>query len=257
MSTVLDRILSLGRDDKREPRQRAEVDTRSTLTSPLVDLKQVRACEPPGATGYVPPPWLYWMQRLQAIAQSGLAYVQDAYDRERYEEILYIAADMASCHSSQPRQLICDLLARERGYATPKVDVRAAVFSDGKLLMVRERADGRWAVPGGWADVGCSPKECVEREVQEESGYQVEAVKFLALYDRNKHPHPPLLFHVYKLFFLCRLIGGEPKVGGETTGVGFFFEHELPPLSLTRILPEEIAHLFSLYRDPDMPTAFE
>ena len=154
--------------------------------------------------------------------------------------------------------LASKLFAAERGYATPKVDVRAAVFQDGRILLVRELEDGCWTLPGGWAEVGQSAAESVEREVREESGYLVKAVRLLACWDRNKHPHPPIPFHAYKLVFQCELVGGEPaKASLDTTEVGFFGEDEIPALSLTRILPEQVALMLSYLRNPRSMTAFD
>jgi ADP-ribose pyrophosphatase YjhB (NUDIX family) len=201
--------------------------------------------------------WLQWARRLDAIAQTGLFYVRDQYDRERYEQIREIGAEIVSKHSGAPIGRVLPLLTADSGYATPKVDVRGAVFRGGKLLYVREREDGLWTLPGGWADVGQSAAESVVREVREESGYEVKAVKLLAFYDRDKHPHPPILHHSFKLFFRCELLGGSPRTSYETTEVRFFGEDEIPELSLPRVVPEQIRHIFDHDRHPDWPTAFD
>jgi ADP-ribose pyrophosphatase YjhB (NUDIX family) len=201
--------------------------------------------------------WMDFAQRLQAIGQTGLTYAQDQYDRERYDELIRLSASMTAGPEPKSIQLAADVLAMERGYATPKVDVRGAIFQEGKLLLVREREDDGWTLPGGWADVGLSPAECVEKEVREEAGLDVKARKLLAVWDRNKHPHPPHLFHIYKLVFECERIGGSPTAEGETTDVGFFREDEIPPLSLTRILPEQIRQIFEHVRHPEWPTMFD
>ena len=130
-----------------------------------------------------------------------------------------------------------DLFACDTGYATPKVDVRGVVFQDGKLLLVQERSDGMWTLPGGWADVGDSPADAVIREIREESGYEIRATKLLALLDRNRHNHPPHVNHIYKVFIQCEIIGGSPTTSHEIQGVGFFAEDEIPELSLTRKVP--------------------
>jgi len=202
----------------------------------------------------VDPKWLEWARGLQAIAQNGLLYAQDPFDRERYEAIREIAAEMMAAGSDEAPARIRDLFAGQVGYATPKVDVRGAVFRDDAILLVRERSNGLWTPPGGWADVNDSPSEAVVREVYEESGYRTRAVKLLALYDRNKHPHIPFPFHTYKLFFLCEVVGGAPTRSIETDGVGFFREGELPDLSLTHVTPGQIARLFEHHRHPDWPT---
>jgi ADP-ribose pyrophosphatase YjhB (NUDIX family) len=201
--------------------------------------------------------WASIAQRIQAIAQTGLTYSLSPYDTERYRELSEIAASMMAGPEPERAALAARLFAAERGYATPKVDVRAAVFQNGRLLLVREREDGRWTLPGGWAEVGQSAAESVEREVLEESGYIVRAVKLLACWDRNKHPHPVIPFHAYKLVFHCELLGGAPNPNLETTEVGFFAEAELPPLSLTRSLPQQIRFVFDRLRDPAAPTAFD
>lgn len=152
--------------------------------------------------------------------------------------------------------LAAELFAADHGYLTPRVDVRAAVFKENRLLLVREQADGLWALPGGWAEVGQSAAESVEREVREESGYIVRAVKLLACWDRNKHPHPPIPAHAYKLLFRCELLGGVATASTETTEVGFFAEDQIPALSLTT-LPEQITFAFQSLREPDAPTAFD
>jgi len=205
----------------------------------------------------VNPYWLDWMQRLQAIAQTGLTYARDPFDVERYKAVREVAAEMAATHTDADVTHVRDLFASEVGHATPKVDVRAVVFRGEAILLVRERAEGLWTLPGGWADIGESAGEAVAREAYEESGYRTRAVKLLALYDRNKHAHPPYPFHTYKLFFQCELIGGEPMHSMETDGVEFFREDKLPELSVTRVTPGQIARLFEHLRHPDWPTDFD
>ena len=201
--------------------------------------------------------WLEWAQRLQALAQNGLIYAQNPFDLERYEAVREVAAEMMATHSGADLDYVRQLFAAEVGYATPKVDVRGAVFQDDTILLVKERQDGLWTLPGGWADVSESPSAAVVREVYEESGYHTRAVKLLALYDRNRHAHAPFPFHVYKLFFQCELLGGKPARSVETDGVDFFREDELPELSLLRVTPAQIARLFEHYRHPDWPTDFD
>lgn len=203
------------------------------------------------------PRWLEWTQRLQAIAQTGLNYARDPFDVERYEQIREIAAEMAAHTSDADVDTMRALFAGEVGHATPKVDVRGVVFGQDRLLLVRERSEGLWTLPGGWADIGESAAEATAREVFEESGYRTRAVKLLALYDRNKHPHPPYPFHTYKLFFQCELLGGEPVTSIETDGIEFFRVNELPELSVMRVTEEQIARFFEHYRHPDWPTDFD
>jgi ADP-ribose pyrophosphatase YjhB (NUDIX family) len=204
------------------------------------------------------PVWLQWAKELAAIAQNGLTFSENAYDIERYQAIRRIAAEMMSAQSNLDTDTLMTLLEREEGYATPKVDVRGVVFRENKILLVEEKIDGGWTLPGGWADPCQSPSECVVREIREESGYETEARKLLAVYDRSKHPHKPHIpFHIYKMFFLCEITGGSPKVSHETTAVDFFPEDQIPELSISRILPDQIARMFDYYRNPDLPVYFD
>jgi len=203
------------------------------------------------------PKWLDFAQRLQALAQSGLAFAKNTYDIERYEQIRELAAEMVTAYSGEEPERVANLFCGETGYATPKVDVRGVVFKDNSILLVRERQDGLWTIPGGWVDVGESPSEAVEKEVRQESGYIVRATRLLAVYDRNKHDHPPSVFHIYKLFFLCELIGGEATTSIETDDVGFFRKDELPPLSVSKITPAQIARMFEHLHQPDQPADFD
>jgi ADP-ribose pyrophosphatase YjhB (NUDIX family) len=186
-------------------------------------------------------------RRLLAIAQTGLHYTEGAFDKERYQELQDIAqtqlAELADIDSAE----VAQLFAPEQGYANPKVDVRCAVFNDaGQVLLVREAADGRWSLPGGWADIGTSPAGNALREVREESGYIVTIERLLAIWDMPKHAHPPSLFHTWKLAFLGKIVASGDISGVETDAVGFFSLDALPPLSLGRILPEQIRKLDEL-----------
>ncbi len=204
------------------------------------------------------PNWLAWSRELQAMAQTGLTFTRDAYDRERYEALRELAARILAAHCATEAGRIEALFTAETGSATPKVDVRGAVFRDGRILLVREILDdGRWTLPGGWADVNQSPSECVVREVREESGFETVARKLAAVWDRRRHPHPPHPFHIYKMFFLCDLVGGEARTSIETSGVDFFAEDDLPELSLGRTLAPQIHRMFEHYRNPDLPTDFD
>jgi ADP-ribose pyrophosphatase YjhB (NUDIX family) len=204
------------------------------------------------------PIWIDWAKRLQAIAQTGLTYAENPYDVERYEAVRRIAAEMVTNRSEVELPRVLDLFSHDAGYATPKVDVRAAIFHKGSVLLVRERSDGRWTLPGGWADVGEAPSECVVREAREESGFEVCVKKLLAVYDRSRHPHePPFPFHVYKMFFLCEITGGKAARNGEIDEIGFFTRGVIPPLSLTRITPQQIERMFEHYHHPEWPTDFD
>jgi ADP-ribose pyrophosphatase YjhB (NUDIX family) len=202
--------------------------------------------------------WLAWAQRLRAIAQTGLAYSQDGYDLERFDEVSGIARDMLAAITGAAPARLAEIYLPERGYPTPKVDVRAGVFRDGQVLLVREAGDGRWSLPGGWADEHESPRQSIEREVQEESGYRVRAVKLAAVKDRSLHPYqPPRLERIYKLFFICELEGGTPSVSLETTGAGFFALNGLPDLSPGRTLDADIQALAAHDRQRSLPTTFD
>lgn len=204
------------------------------------------------------PNWLTWAKRLAALAQDGLTYSDNEYEIDRYNQIRQVASEMMAAGFQLETRTFLDLFAREQGYATPKVDVRGAVFRDDKILLVREKIDGGWTLPGGWADPCQSPSEAVAREVFEESGFEVRVVKLAAVYDRSKHPHlPPMPFHLYKLFFLCEITGGAATESYETTGVDFFAEDPLPPLSISRTLPFQIARMFEHYRNRALPTDFD
>lgn len=193
-------------------------------------------------------------QKLSAIAQTGLTFSKDVYDQERYEALRDIAAQLMGSRFDINGETLHSVT--ESGYATPKTDVRAFILRDGKLLMVREAEDGLWSLPGGWADVGDTPSTAVCREVAEETGLQVKATKLLGVWDRNLHGHPPLPWHVYKLIFLCEETGGSLAVNHETTSLGFFDIHELPPLSLTRIVAEELTVSMEIATS-DRPTWYD
>ncbi len=203
------------------------------------------------------PKWLEWAQQLQAHAQNGLTYTKNPFDAERYQQILELAVEIYSCYTQQDLPIIRDLLQSQSGYMTPKLDIRGAVFQDDKILLVKELSDGHWTLPGGWVDINESPSEAVEREVWEESGYQVKASRLMALYDRNKHGHPTFVFHLYKIFMQCDLVGGEPCDSLETEGACFFAEDEIPPLSIGRTTPDILTRLFELYRHPERPADFD
>jgi ADP-ribose pyrophosphatase YjhB (NUDIX family) len=204
------------------------------------------------------PQWLSWTKRLQAIAQSGLTFTRDHYDQQRYEELRELAAEMMAAGAGMPdSKKVLDLFREESGYATPKVEVRGAVIREDRILLVREREDGGWTMPGGWADVGEAPSEMVVREVKEESGFDVVPRKLAALFDRNKHPHPPMPLHAYKLLFLCDLVGGEATPSFETPEVAFFSRHALPKLSIARVTEYQIEHMFEHAAHPEWPTTFD
>lgn len=192
-----------------------------------------------------------YANRIRSLAQNGLVYAVDEYNREWYEELLQLSHEILSTVSGHSVEKIASCFFVEEDYVTPKVDVRAVVFNERKeLLLVRERADGCWSLPGGWADVGYSPGEIAVKEVREESGLEVKPVRLLAVYDKKCHPHPPALHYAYKLFIECELLGGTFHVPFDVLDCGFFSPDKLPPLSLERVLPEQIARLVELSDDP-------
>jgi ADP-ribose pyrophosphatase YjhB (NUDIX family) len=208
----------------------------------------------------MPPHWLELARRFQALAQNGLAFCQDPYDRERYEEIRHLAAEMMARGAVLGDSIaILDLFKTEVGYATPKIGVRAAVFDRDRILLVRERKDGLWTLPGGWADVGDAPSVTAIREVKEESGYDVVVKKLAALYDQDqdRHGHPPMPYHIYSVFFVCEPCGGAAVTSLETSAGDFFEERNLPPLSLPRVTPVQVKHMFDHYRHPELPASFD
>lgn len=194
---------------------------------------------------------------LFAVAQNGLLYSKDVFDIERYSQIQKIAASILSEKSNLTAEQILDIFSCEKGYATPKVDVRGAVFEDNKILLVKERTDQLWSLPGGWVDINESPSEAVCKEIWEESGFETKAIKLMALYDKNKHAHPAQLPHTYKLFFICKLIGGEKKTSIETSEVEFFKRDQLPALSLHRVVQSQIERAFEHMKDINLPTDFD
>ncbi|WP_430787625.1 NUDIX hydrolase [Virgibacillus flavescens] len=201
--------------------------------------------------------WLEWAKRIQSLSQAGLAFSKDMYDRERYEELRSISAEIMEEHTDLEMEKVMNLFANETGYQTPKVDVRGAVFKDDKILMVKEKIDDRWSLPGGFCDVGLSPTENIVKEIKEESGYDVIHRKLIALLDTTKRNHPPLPYHYYKLFIHCDIVGGEATVGLETSGVTFFSENNLPRLSTGRNTEVQIAMLFDYLKKPDMETVID
>jgi len=202
--------------------------------------------------------WFDIVRRLKAISQAGRAFAQNEYERARHEEIERICAEILAGYTGLKPEKILYHLQEDTGYPTPKVDCRGVCFRDNKILLVRESADGGWTLPGGWCDVGLTASENCVREIREESGFEARVVRLLAVYDRDRQGHtPPYPFNIYKIFFLCEIIGGEPKTSHETTEVAFFGEDEIPPLSKGRTLPHEIKQFFRMYRDPSIPADFD
>ncbi len=203
------------------------------------------------------PAWLATGRELRAIAQTGLAFCKDPFDRQRYERVRELAADLIAQGSGADAAHLVELFGCETGYATPKVDVRGAAFRDGQILLVREISDGRWTMPGGWADVNQTPAACVVREVSEESGFAARAVKLAAVHDYGRRNAGRHLESIYKLLFLCELTGGAATPSDETSEVGFFARDRLPPLSTGRTTAAQIDLMFRHADDPTLPTDFD
>jgi ADP-ribose pyrophosphatase YjhB (NUDIX family) len=182
------------------------------------------------------------------------------YDRSRYMRVQALAADMIARHTGLDARAIELTFSAQSGYATPKVDVRGAVFREGQLLLVREKADDdRWTLPGGWADVNESPTDALIKEVREEAGFDVRPYKLAAVWDRARHAHEPhYLFHIWKLFFLCEVVGGEALIGEETSEVAFFPEDKIPAdLSTSRVLDWQLRRMFQHLAQPELPADFD
>jgi ADP-ribose pyrophosphatase YjhB (NUDIX family) len=198
--------------------------------------------------------------KLAALAQDGLAYAASDYDLDRYQQIGRLAAELLSLVSGRPADDLALELGRDSGYATPKIDVRGAIFdARDRVLLTREKSDGRWSLPGGWADPGDAPSAAVTREILEETGYHSAVVKLIACWDRDLQGNPPPLpVHVYKLFFLCRRDGGvQPPAALETLDVGWFGLDALPPLSLGRINDRQLKRALAHHREPSLPAEFD
>lgn len=201
--------------------------------------------------------WLKWISEIQAIAQSGLTYTSNEYDKERYVRLREIAAELAAHCSGNQAAHIENIFSLEKGYATPKIDVRSFILKDDKLLLVKERSDGLWTLPGGWADVNESASEAVIRETKEETGYIVSAIKLLAFWDKLKHDHPPQWPHVYKCFFQCEIISGEATENLEVSDIAFFDINNLPQLSTHRVTECQLIRLHDLILNLNCPTEFD
>jgi ADP-ribose pyrophosphatase YjhB (NUDIX family) len=204
------------------------------------------------------PHWLRMARELRAIAQTGLTFSVDRFDRQRYERLRELAASMLAEGSGERYEVIIEILREGWGYTTPKVDVRGAAFVDGRVLMVREISDGKWTLPGGWADVNQSAAECVVREIAEESGFQARAMKLAAVRDYQRSGHPARnVDSIYKMFFICEITGGGARPSDETSEVAFFARDALPPLSLGRTTAAQIERMFQHAEHPELATDFD
>lgn len=200
--------------------------------------------------------WLEWAIELQSLAQAGLTYGKDIYDKERYERIRDISAEIVSNYTDIEIEKVKDLFCNEVGYQTPKLDTRAAIFEEGKILLVREN-NGKWSLPGGWVDVNVSVKENTIKEVKEESGLDVSADKIIAVQDRAKHNLPVYAYGVCKVFVLCSVLGGQFVENIETTEFQYFGEFEIPELAEEKNDLEQIKMCFRAYRSENWETEFD
>ena len=201
-------------------------------------------------------PWLDWAVELQALAQAGLHYGKDPFDIERFQRIRDIAAEMLARGTDLPLETVTDLFCCESGYQTPKLDTRAAVFQNGRILLVREN-DGRWSLPGGWVDVNVSVGENTAKEVREEAGLEVIPRRVIAVQDREKHNRPVYAWKICKVFVLCALVGGEFRPNSETTASGYFSLEDLPPLAEEKNTQEQVEMCFAAYRDKNWKTLMD
>lgn len=200
--------------------------------------------------------WLAWAVELQSLAQAGLTYGKDGFDLERYARIREISAEILAHMTGLPAEKVTGLFCNETGYQTPKLDTRAAVFQEGKILLVRER-DGRWALPGGWCDVNVSVGENTVKEVKEEAGLEVSADWVIAVQDREKHNRPVYACKVCKIFVLCSVVGGQFAPNSETVASGYFPLDRLPPLAEEKNTAEQVRMCFDAHRAEHWTTLFD
>ncbi|AOA59326.1 NUDIX hydrolase [Acinetobacter larvae] len=200
--------------------------------------------------------WLATVQQMMALAQSGLHYSRDIYDQERYQQLLGLVERLLQLQNIDTQHFQADVL-KDVGYATPKIDVRAVIFKQDKILLVKESSDGCWSLPGGWADPGYSASENVQKEVLEETGLEVRVTQLLQLSDMRKHGHKPTFLHVYKAFFRCEVLSGVLTTSYETPELGFFSRSELPKISTARVTEQQIQHFFDRLQQPDSSTQFD
>lgn len=208
-------------------------------------------------TNTTPDHWLTIAKKINSIAQAGLTFTKDEFDKERYLELQQLSIEIINNITDIDTQKLDFVFNRDIGYQTPKVGVRAVVFREDKILMVKERMDDKWCLPGGYADTGMTPSEIVMNEVKEESGYDVKPIRILGLIDYNKHQSKPFPFDLYQLFMECEITGGEAKIGIETSDVGFFSMDNLPELSVRRVTKEQIIKMFELYRNKELEPIFD
>lgn len=205
----------------------------------------------------IPKHWIEIAKRINSIAQTGLTFTKDKFDKERYSELLELSITIMNNITEIGTKKLDFVFNRDIGYQTPKVGIRAVVFRESKILLVKEKMDGRWSLPGGYADTGMLPSEIAINEVKEESGFDVKPTRILGLIDYNKYQEKPFPFDVYQLFMECEIIGGEAQTGIETSDVGFFEISELPELSERRVTKEQILKMYELYKDKELKPIFD
>jgi len=203
------------------------------------------------------PRWLKWAREIQQLSQTGLAFAVTDYEKQRYKRLTEITAEIVAHHTSLEKDSVEKVMMKQPGYATPKIDVRAAVMRDNKILLIQEISDERWAMPGGWADVGDIPSEVAVRETKEESGYDVKPTKVIGVFDANRLGGQLEFFHAFKIVFLCELIGGEAATSDETQDVSFFSFDDLPPLSLNRTNDKHIMEILAHLKNPQKSAFFD
>ncbi len=203
------------------------------------------------------PEWLKWAREIQGLCQTGLAFASSDYETGRYRRLNEIAAEMVAAHTGLPAAELSENFSAQPGYATAKIDVRGAVVRDGKILLVQERRDLCWCMPGGWADVGDVPSGMVAREVREESGFEVVPRKLIAVFDANRDGRPLEFFHAYKIIWLCDITGGEARPSDETMDVRFFDFVDLPELSWQRTSEKHLAEVRAHLMDETRPAVFD
>lgn len=201
--------------------------------------------------------WLDWARRIQAVSQTGLEFAHNEYDIERNNKLAKIASEIIEYKSNLSSEDAMEIFLNQEGYATPNVDVRTAVISDNQILLVKEISDGKWAMPGGWLDVGDVPSEGAVREAKEESGFDVKPTKVIGVYDANRNSGRLELFHAIKIVYLCEIISGEATPSFETPEVDFFDFDDLPEFSLNRTNLKHIEDIKAHLSDPKKQTEFD
>ncbi len=198
------------------------------------------------------------IKEIRALAQSGLEYTTDPFDRERFERLIKIASELYTSLSDTDLETVERFFFPETGYATPKIDLRACVVREDRVMLVRERADNLWTLPGGWADQNESPREGIVREIKEESGFDTKIHSLYAVKDRDRNPYTPKYpVSIYKLFFTATITGGSPEANLEVSEIDFFKEDDLPPLSEARVLAQDIHDGFHAIRGTERACSFD